>query len=143
MRVIWVVFFISPVVYLIVAHLLFGDKQPTWETDPFYPHLRLIFVIVSAMGIVFQQVFATILTRKITRAESSQERVRLTMSSLIVRAAIFEAIALYGLVLVILFGRFTDAVYFSVVSLALMPLCFPLRSQIEPVSPAFPRHDGS
>jgi F0F1-type ATP synthase membrane subunit c/vacuolar-type H+-ATPase subunit K len=143
MRLVWGAFVMAPIVYLVVAHLLFGDKEPTWETSSSYQLYRLILMLLAAMGLVFQQMLAISISRKIESAESAPERVQMLMGSMILRAACIEVIALYGLALVILFGRFTDAVYFTVVSLALMPLCFPRQSQLEPASLSFPRHDGS
>ncbi|MBN1476525.1 hypothetical protein JXA47_07225 [Candidatus Sumerlaeota bacterium] len=143
MRVVWGAFFLAPIIYLVVALLIFGEKEPTWETSSSYRLFRLILVLLAAMGLVLQQMFAVILSRKIERTEAAPERAQLAMGSLVIRAAFIEAISIYGLVLMILFGRFTDVVYFCAVSLALMPLCFPRRSQLEPAPPAFPRHDGS
>ena len=125
----WWAITVTPLIYLFLGLAVLRDSAgDLWRTDSFYPTMRLTFIslaVVFAFGSQF--LYLLVLWPKIQAAKTREGFLRQFQISLLIRCALLEAIAIFGLLLFILFGRTADLVGFCVGSLVFLIATAPVQ----------------
>ncbi|NUP88622.1 MAG: hypothetical protein HUU25_02245 [Candidatus Sumerlaeia bacterium] len=134
MRIAWIAFVGALFVYIgAVLFLVHSGLLVLLDSASLHFTLRTVFIALSTvqLAVVFAVVPRIRDARMISgRTEAQRDQIALVV--FFIRAALIEAIAIYGLVLTMLFGQMLEAVAFAVVALVGLVLIFPRGVQTMP-----------
>jgi hypothetical protein len=122
-------FLISTAVYFGV--LLFLRREITLSVTIDRPTLNLITVILAIIGIITAAAGIKLPRRILKRAKTFGIADQTLLTVVVIQSSLFEAIAIYGLVLGIIGARLEIAVLFMVVSAGLFIFTFPGEDKIK------------
>lgn len=116
LRLMWLVFLLAPVIYLVVAILVMGGLEPPALDPELLRWITIFLSMLSGLEILFVLLFRQIL------AAVARGNYR---NYCLVRWAILESIAVYGLVLVLLGQELFVASAFCILSLGMLAMTGP------------------